>query len=176
MKKSLKGQTLVYQIRSNEQDSIFIGTRHWMLRVQFTPDQLKKDLANVGLFTEGAVNNGQTLGTPPNVENIFPTSLDNYNQLTKTPYLIEIDKTLCRVFLLPDGTNVLANDAYVSEIEAQFQGKSKSPLMGWSTKGPFDPIVYGNRLALVLPIRTTKTNTPYQLKSLSYAEGAAQNA
>ena len=169
MKKSLKGQSLVYQIRSiNEPESIFVGTRHWMLRTQFVTDNLKKDLANVGLFTEGALSNNQMLDNLPQVENIFPKTMDGMQAMTKTHYLIEVDKTLCRIFLLPDGTNVLANDAYVSEIEANFQPTKKSPTFDWSTKGPNQAVIYGNRLALVLPIRNS--GAKYQLKELSYAE------
>lgn len=84
-------------------------------------------------------------------------------QLTKTPYLTEVDKILCRVFILPDGTNVWANETYVSEAEAAFQTKTNKHSFSWFTKGPNEPVVYGNRLALVLPIRQGKT-PPYQLK------------
>lgn len=157
MKKSLKGQTLVYQIKTTDgNNDNLVGTRHWMLRTQFVTDSLRKDLAQVGLFNEGAISNGHSLDTPPNVENIFPKDMDSsYQELTRTPYLRKIGKDIiARVFLLPDGTNYLINDTYVTDIEACFQATKNSHLFGWSTKGGVQPAIYGHRLALALPYRT----------------------
>lgn len=172
MKKSLKGAEMVYQIRTTDgNDNTLVGTRHWMLRVQFVSDSLRKDLANVGLFQDGAISDNRVLDNPPNVEKIFPANLDGYQELTRTPYLRKIGKDIiARVFLLPDGTNYLINDTYVTDIETQFQATKNSPLFSWSTKGGVNPAIYGGRLALVLPYRAEKD---FQLRTMSYTESGA---
>jgi hypothetical protein len=154
MKRALKAQptSLFFNVRVN--DNHLIGTRHWMLRVQFLPEQLKKDLAQIGLFGEGAINMGQDV-TPPNVSKIMPESLDDtYQLLTKTPYTYDHNGVQARVFLLPDGTNYIVNDLYVKEVEDFFSPNKKKPTTyTWFTQGGVNPAIYGERLALVLPYR-----------------------
>lgn len=166
MKKSLKGQSLVYNVRYNGVH--LIGTQHWMLRVQTTSDSLKKDLAQCGLYGEGAVKNGKEI-SPPALDKIFPEDISTYHELTKTPFTVDNSLGQCRVFLMPDGTNYYINDTYVAEVEAFFQVTKKSPKHSWFTLGGVQPAIYGNRLAFVLPIRAEST---FVVKQLSYAERA----
>lgn len=158
MKKTLNPKIgrRTYWKHSSEHDRHFIGTEHVMISVQHVPDKLRQIIAGYGLFEPNkAVSGGESKDFNSSVDRILMTASAEV-ELEKTPYLYTHEKTLCRVFLKPDGSQVYVNDVYVTEIE-KFFGEENA----WysAAEGQFAALVYGKaRLGLVLPVRVNNDN------------------
>ena len=152
MKKTLnpKASNLTYWEHSSEHNRHFIGTHHAMISVQYVPDKLRKIIAGYGLFEPNkAISGGEYKDFISSIVRILMTASMEV-RLEKTPYLYTYEKTLCRVFLKPDGSQVYVNDVYVTEIEKFFGEKDA----WYSAEDRLAALVYGKgRLGLVLPIR-----------------------
>lgn len=157
MKKTLNPKIgrRTYWKHSSEHGRHFIGTEHVMISVQHVPDKLRQIIAGYGLFEPNkAVSGGESKDFSVDVERILMSASAEV-KLEKTPYLYAHEKTLCRIFLKPDGSQVYVNDTYVSEIE-KFFGEN-----AWysAAEGQFAALVYGEaRLGLVLPVRVNNDN------------------
>lgn len=154
MKKSLnpKASGETYWIHSSDRGRHYIGTGHVVIAVQSVDDKLRKILALYGLYESGRsikARQAQAREYHNNVDNMLAEASLSV-QLEKTPYLYVHDKTTCRVFLKPDGSQVLANETYIAEVESFFGNGAT-----WYTSDKyFAPLVYGeNRLGMALPIR-----------------------
>lgn len=157
MKKTLNPKIgrRTYWKHSSEHGRHFIGTEHVVISVQHVPDKLRQIIAGYGLFEPNkAISGGESKDFSVDVDRIVMSARVEV-KLEKTPYLYTHEKTLCRVFLKPDGTQVYVNDTYVTEIE-KFFGEN-----AWysAAEGQLAALVYGKaRLGLVLPVRVDNDN------------------
>ena len=135
----------VYWAHNSERSSHYIGTRHFMIRVQDVPDTLRKTLASIGLFEIGKTTNGQEA---PSVTDIMHKNDLGY-ELFDTGFVTTLDKTPHRVLINSHTkTATVVNNVYFEEIVTMFGDKH----VWMQGSGRFDPIHYGNYLALLLPI------------------------
>lgn len=138
----------------------YIGSRHFIIRVQFVPDNLRAVLAEVGLFAPNtAKNQGVDVKVSDGIHKLIDGAADGAQAYmdTRLKYTTA-DKKPMTFRVLKDtntGKFILSNDDLYEAVAEFF---NYPPISG---KGGVNPIVFGNNLGLVLPYRAKGTELSF---------------